>query len=153
MSVATWCSACFCAVLCVCFFCTSHFAMVPLNLTCLHCLQHSFFELLFNLYFLTSLGMGIGPFKLENFMRTRPYFRNLWTKIKYHFKCSKGKMSKFVIWLISHFRIYTVQARPPQGIVQWGYYIFTFPFRFIYSTLLDIIRLACMSDEEVSVYL
>jgi len=27
-----------------------HFAMVPLNLTYLHCLQHSFFENLFNLY-------------------------------------------------------------------------------------------------------
>ena len=25
-------------------FCTSHFVMVPLNLTYLHCLQHSFFE-------------------------------------------------------------------------------------------------------------
>ena len=31
--------------------CTGHFAMVPLNLTsALHCLQHSFFEHLFNVY-------------------------------------------------------------------------------------------------------
>jgi len=29
-----WCSACFCAVLCVCF-CTEHFVMLPLILTCL----------------------------------------------------------------------------------------------------------------------
>ena len=50
MSVASWCSACFCAVLCVCF-CTGRFVMVPFNLTCLHCLQHIFFEHHFNLYF------------------------------------------------------------------------------------------------------
>jgi len=42
--------------------CTGHFVMVPLNLACLHCLQHSFFELLniyiiYNVYhiFITSL--------------------------------------------------------------------------------------------------
>jgi len=34
----------------VCFLCTGHFFMVPLYLTCLHCLQHSFFEHLFNWY-------------------------------------------------------------------------------------------------------
>jgi len=49
MSVASWCSTCFCVVLCV-DFCTGHFVMVPLNLTYLHCLQHSFFAHLFNLY-------------------------------------------------------------------------------------------------------
>ena len=38
-----WCSLCVC-------FCTSHVVMVPLNLTCLHCFQHSFFEHSFNLY-------------------------------------------------------------------------------------------------------
>ena len=42
--------ACLCAVLCVCF-CTGHFVMVPLNLTCQHCLTHSVFENLFNLCF------------------------------------------------------------------------------------------------------
>jgi len=31
-------------------FCMGHFVMVPLNLIYLHCLQHSFFEHLFNLY-------------------------------------------------------------------------------------------------------
>ena len=38
-------------VLCcsVCVFLTGQFAMVPLNLACLHCLQHSFFEHIFNL--------------------------------------------------------------------------------------------------------
>jgi len=40
MSAASCCSAC-----------TGHFSMVPLNLTCLHCLQHSLFEHLFNLYY------------------------------------------------------------------------------------------------------
>jgi len=39
----------FCVVLCVSFF-TGHFVMVPLNLTYLHCLQHSLYEHLFNLY-------------------------------------------------------------------------------------------------------
>jgi len=40
---------CFCVVQCVSFW-TGHFVMVPLNLTYLHCLQHSLFEHLFNLY-------------------------------------------------------------------------------------------------------
>jgi len=39
----------------VCWFCTGHFVMVPLNLTYLHCLQHSFFEHLFNLYYVLCL--------------------------------------------------------------------------------------------------
>ena len=38
-----WCSVCFC---------TGHFVMVPINLTCPHCLQHFFFELLFHLLYL-----------------------------------------------------------------------------------------------------
>jgi len=50
MSVASSCSTCFCVVPCVCLG-TGHFVMVPLNLTYLHCLQHSFFEHLFNLYY------------------------------------------------------------------------------------------------------
>ena len=35
-------------------FCTGHFVMVPLNMTYLHCLQHSLFEHLFNLYYTTT---------------------------------------------------------------------------------------------------
>ena len=50
MSIASWCSTCFCVIMCV-GFCTGHFVMVPLNLTYLHCLQHSAFEHLFNLYY------------------------------------------------------------------------------------------------------
>ena len=46
----------------LCFLCVSlcgdHFAMVPLNLTCLHCLQQPFFEHLFNLY---SINVVYGP--------------------------------------------------------------------------------------------
>ena len=49
MSVTSWCCTCFFVVLCVSF-CTGHFVMVPLNFTHLHCLQHSLFEHLFNLY-------------------------------------------------------------------------------------------------------
>ena len=39
-------------VLCysVCLFCTGHFGMVIIHLTCLHCLQHSFLEHFFNIY-------------------------------------------------------------------------------------------------------
>jgi len=42
MSVVSWCSACFCVVLCV--FCTDHFVMVPFNLTCLNRLQYFFLQ-------------------------------------------------------------------------------------------------------------
>jgi len=37
-----WCSVCFC---------TGHFVMVPINLTCSHCLQNFFFEHLLHLYY------------------------------------------------------------------------------------------------------
>ena len=47
MSVASQCSTCFCVLQCV-GFCKGYFVLVPLNLTYLHCLQHSFFEHLFN---------------------------------------------------------------------------------------------------------
>ena len=50
MYVSSWCCTCFCVVLFV-RLCTGHFIMVPLNLTYLHCLQHYFFDHLFNLYF------------------------------------------------------------------------------------------------------
>jgi len=43
----------FCAVLCFCF-CTGHFIIVRLNLTCPHCLQHSFFEHIFHFYYDTN---------------------------------------------------------------------------------------------------
>nr|WMH04084.1 ubiquitin regulatory X domain containing protein 8 [Sinonovacula constricta] len=39
-------------------------------------------------------------------------------------------------------RVFTVQSRQPQGLVQWGYFVISFPFRFMYTTLLDIIRFA-----------
>ena len=52
MSVASWCSTCFGVVLCVS--CTVHFVMVPFNMTCLHCLQHSFIEHLSNLYLIAE---------------------------------------------------------------------------------------------------
>ena len=53
MSVASWCCKSFCVVSCVSF-CTGHFVMVPLNMTYLHCLQHSLFEHLFNLYYINE---------------------------------------------------------------------------------------------------
>jgi len=41
-------------------FCTGHFVMVPLNLTYLHCLQHSFYEHFFILYCNSSNKLMIG---------------------------------------------------------------------------------------------
>jgi len=63
MSVASLCSTCFCVILC--FWCTGHFVTVPLNLTCLHCLQHSFFEHIFNSILLHC--------KSTYFIRKSPY--------------------------------------------------------------------------------
>jgi len=40
MSVVSLCCKSFCVVPCASF-CTGHFVMVPLNMTYLHCLQHS----------------------------------------------------------------------------------------------------------------
>ncbi|XP_064652010.1 FAS-associated factor 2-like [Lineus longissimus] len=37
-------------------------------------------------------------------------------------------------------RIFTVAPRRPTGIFQWSYFFLFFPFRFVYSTLLDIFR-------------
>jgi len=52
MYVASWWSVCVCAILYVRFR-TGHFVRVPLNLTRIHRLQHSFFEHLFNLCYVT----------------------------------------------------------------------------------------------------
>lgn len=37
-------------------------------------------------------------------------------------------------------RVFTVARPPPQGIYQWLYHVIIFPFRFVYSTLLDLVR-------------
>ena len=39
-----------------CVFCTVHFAMVLINVTCSHCLQNVFFEHLFHLYYVICLA-------------------------------------------------------------------------------------------------
>jgi len=44
----------------LCFLCIGHFVTVPLNFAFLHCLQHSFFEHIFNLYlYLYMVTVGI----------------------------------------------------------------------------------------------
>ena len=59
MSVASWCCKSLFVVPCASF-CTGHFVMVPLNMTYLHCLQHSLFEHLFNLYvYVYEFTMGV----------------------------------------------------------------------------------------------
>ena len=62
MSVASWCFTCFCVVLCVGFF-MDHFVMVPLNLTYLHCLQHS------------SLNISSIYITINHFKFAKPSFR------------------------------------------------------------------------------
>ncbi|XP_041360810.1 FAS-associated factor 2-like [Gigantopelta aegis] len=37
-------------------------------------------------------------------------------------------------------RVFTIGRRQPQGLVQWGYYLLLFPFRFVYITVWDILR-------------
>ncbi|XP_074656452.1 FAS-associated factor 2-like [Tubulanus polymorphus] len=37
-------------------------------------------------------------------------------------------------------RIFTVAHRRPRGILGWGYYIFLMPFRFVYSTFVDLFQ-------------
>ena len=75
MSVASLCCKSFCVVPCVSF-CTGHFVMVHLNMTYLHCLQHSLFEHLFNLYSNSNTRyaqfvfgtQGIGHLKKSKYM-------------------------------------------------------------------------------------
>ena len=49
------------------------------------------------------------------------------------------------------FRIFRVQARQPQGILQWSYNIITFPFRFVYSALCNLIRFACKYRSGINI--
>ncbi|OWF50061.1 FAS-associated factor 2-like [Mizuhopecten yessoensis] len=37
-------------------------------------------------------------------------------------------------------RVFTVARRPPQGFFQWSYYVVMFPFRFAYTSILDILK-------------
>ena len=78
-----------CVVLSVSF-CTGHFVMVPLNLTYLHCLQHSLFEHLF--YIVTEwkfkcLGKICVVDLLSNNISNHCYnrFRHFKTSINFHF--------------------------------------------------------------------
>jgi len=62
--VASWCSVRFCVVVSD-WFCTGHCVTVPLNVTCLQCLQHFCLEHIFKLYFFpvpeqTPIGMVVG---------------------------------------------------------------------------------------------
>ena len=41
------------------------------------------------------------------------------------------------------FRVYTVARPRPHGIFGWGNFLLMFPFRFVYSTIMDILKFAC----------
>ena len=63
----------FCVVLCV-FLGMGHFVTVPFNMTCLHCLQHSFFEHLFNLYYQIAIRELLKPILLLDLLGNFKYF-------------------------------------------------------------------------------
>ena len=100
MSVASWCCKSFCVVPCASF-CTGHFVMVPLNMTCLHCLQHSLFVHLFNLYLFTPCFVMFcvflyGPFchgahKLDLSTLFTTFF--LWTSLPFILELSSLNVS------------------------------------------------------------
>ncbi len=43
----------------------------------------------------------------------------------------------------SGFSVYLVARARPRGVLGWGYFIVLFPFRFVYSTLSDILSFVC----------
>jgi len=120
MSVASWCCKSFCVVPCVSF-CTGHFVMVPLNMTYLHCLQHSFFEHLFNLYI-----HHIEFLKTSTFYRLWPY-RSLHPCIVTYqnIPCSYNNMvSNFVVVLLNNeeneLRIMDLDIHVYVYILEWN---------------------------------
>ena len=88
-------------------------------------------------------GKKLGP--EITYGRTHSYVSPAFKLWRFH--CILSLSTYFKLFYVSDsiFRVYTAQTRAvqPVGIVQWSYAIITFPFRFMYSTLLDIIRLAC----------
>ena len=59
-----------CVVMCV-GFCKGHFLKVPLNLTHLHCLQHSLIEHLLNLYCNLLFDQGITAHNIGVYVKKR----------------------------------------------------------------------------------
>ena len=90
MSVASWCCKSFCVVPCVSF-CTGQFVMVPLNMTCLHCLQHSLFEHLFHLYLYI---MYVDPYDTNVYLTYRDA---LWHNYDYGNRLGTAFASRIVI--------------------------------------------------------
>ena len=50
-------------------------------------------------------------------------------------------------------QVYLIPRQRPQGVLQWGYFVIMFPFRFVYSTLYDLVRFIGMFIAENSVEL
>ena len=101
MSVTSWCSTCFCVVLCWFFVCTGHFVMVPLNLTCLHCLQQSFFKHFFNLCYTTTTSYNNNNNNNNHKIRLKTIIKRL-NKIvqikRIHLKKKSFKKQAFTYW-------------------------------------------------------
>jgi len=95
MSSASWCSVCFCVVLFYCF-CKGHFVTVPLNLTYLHCLQHSLFEHLFNLYQLINIDKYIHVINIQTNYRKYIY-GTMYLDVKKQFKVNSKLLIRFIL--------------------------------------------------------
>jgi len=72
---------------------TGHFVMVPFNFTYLHCLQHSFFEHLFHLYYLNfihwSKADNLSPYILKHKGKQYEfYFQNVKHRIRKNMNCN-----------------------------------------------------------------
>jgi len=89
----------FCAVVCVCF-CTGHFVIVHLNLTCLLCLQHVFFVHLFNLYYLNIVYVYV-LLSLLTFTPTSQ-FTNVCSTFFAHIYPHKPVYQRLFYFLCSH---------------------------------------------------
>ena len=63
-------------------------------------------------------------------------------KLPLIYKCHTSNIIN-VILIFLNFRVYTVARPQPRGIFGWSYFIILFPFRFVYTSVLDILRFAC----------
>lgn len=49
----------------------------------------------------------------------------------------------FFLFLTSHCSVYVTVSEGPRGVLQWISYAFMLPFRFFFTTFIDIIKFAC----------
>jgi len=80
---------------------TGRFVMVPLNLTCLHCLQHIFFEHIFSLYFNCCMPHILSYFLDDN---VASYIRTCMQRTRnkpyslFHLQLYSRRVYNFLLW-------------------------------------------------------